>query len=556
MAANAGVVRAFREVLGLRDGELIIPEYHASMGALGAVFHLLDHPPAQDGSFRGLAGLEKHLANPVSDLPHWEPLERPCAKGHKDVVFRPDPGKTLDVFLGIDVGSLSTNVVLIDEDNNVVARRYLPTASRPLEAIRRGLAEIHAEVGEHVVVKAVGTTGSGRYLTGDFVGADAIKNEITAQATAAMFYHPEVDTVFEIGGQDSKYISIERGVIVDFEMNKVCAAGTGSFLEEQAEKLGIRIVDEFGDLALSAQAPSRLGDRCTVFMESDLNAHQQKGADKEDLVGGLAYSIVLNYIQKVVGAKRIGEQHPLPGRGGQQPGGGGGLREGDRQADHRAAPLRRDGRDRGGDAGAPADPGKRRPTRFKGFQVSKAPYALEPVHLPGVREPVRDAQGEDRGRGASAVLRRTAATATSRRGAREKERRRAEIPNLVQLREKLLLGDYQEEPLEAAGRPTIGIPRGLMAFYQQFPYWRAFFEELGFRVVLSRPTDRPLVTQSLSMLVAETCFPVEVMHGHVHDLLAKNPDYIFMPFVVDNAGGERTTRPSTTTARGSRPIPS
>ena len=538
VAANAGVVRAFREVLGLRDGELIIPEYHASMGALGAVFHLLDHPLAQDGSFRGLAGLEKHLANPVSDLPHWEPLERPCAKGHKDVVFRPDPGKTLDVFLGIDVGSLSTNVVLIDDDTNVVARRYLPTASRPLEAIQRGLAEIHAEVGEYVTVKAVGTTGSGRYLTGHFVGADTIKNEITAQATAAMFYHPEVDTVFEIGGQDSKYISIEGGVIVDFEMNKVCAAGTGSFLEEQAEKLGISIVDEFGNLALSAQAPSRLGDRCTVFMESDLNSHQQKGAVKEDLVGGLAHSIVLNYIQKVVGAKRIGEHILFQG----------GVTNNqavvaafekvtgkqitvpphfDVTGAIGAAMLaRRLIRESGG------------PTRFKGFQVSKAPYSLSrftcqlcenhcDVHKVKIEGEERSLFYGDRcDRYQPAEVQ------------REKERRRAETPNLVQLREKLLLGDYQEEPLEAAGRPTIGIPRGLMAYYQRFPYWRAFFEELGFRVVLSRPSDRPLVTQSLSMLVAETCFPVEVMHGHVHDLLAKNPDYIFMPFVVDNPAEE------------------
>ncbi len=117
-----------------------------------------------------------------------------------------------------------------------------------------------------------------------------------------------MDTIFEIGGQDSKYISLEHGVVVDFEMNKVCAAGTGSFLEEQAEKLGISIVGEFGDLALASQAPAKFGDRCTVFMESDLNAHQQRGTATGDLVGGLAYSIVQNYLQKVVGTRRVGEK--------------------------------------------------------------------------------------------------------------------------------------------------------------------------------------------------------------------------------------------------------
>ena len=130
-------------------------------------------------------------------------------------------------------------------------------------------------------VTAAGTTGSGRYLTGDFIGADTIQNEITAQATAAIAYDPTVDTIFEIGGQDSKYISIENGVVVDFEMNKVCAAGTGSFLQEQAEKLNINIIEEFGSLALQAKQPAALGDRCTVFMESDLNTHQQKGVSKE-----------------------------------------------------------------------------------------------------------------------------------------------------------------------------------------------------------------------------------------------------------------------------------
>ena len=119
----------------------------------------------------------------------------------------------------------------------------LPTAGKPLEAIQKGLSEIYDEVGEKVIIKGAGTTGSGRYLTGDFIGADSIRNEITAQATAAIDYDPTVDTIIEIGGQDSKFISIENGVVVDFEMNKVCAAGTGSFLEEQAEKLNIKIIE-------------------------------------------------------------------------------------------------------------------------------------------------------------------------------------------------------------------------------------------------------------------------------------------------------------------------
>lgn len=308
VAANAGVVRAFKDILKIEGDELIIPKYYASMGAIGAAFYILDNPPEEEKKFKGLTELNHYLLSERKNGVHLDALMPSSAIYNTEVVFKQNGKEKLDVYLGLDVGSLSTNVVLIDGENNVVARRYLPTASKPLDAIQRGLSEIHEEVGDKVEIKAVGTTGSGRYLTGDFIGADVIQNEITAQAAAAIAYDPTVDTIFEIGGQDSKYICIENGVVVDFEMNKVCAAGTGSFLEEQAEKLDINIVEEFGKLALNAREPARLGDRCTVFMESDLNSQQQRGTAKENLLGGLAYSIVHNYLQKVVGDKRIGDK--------------------------------------------------------------------------------------------------------------------------------------------------------------------------------------------------------------------------------------------------------
>ena len=198
-------------------------------------------------------------------------------------------------------------MVLLDEKGRLLARRYLMTAGRPIEAVRRGIREVAQEMKGEVVILGATTTGSGRYMIGDFIGADLVKNEITAQARAAMEIDPGVDTIFEIGGQDSKYISLRDGVVVDFEMNKVCAAGTGSFLEEQAEKLSLRIEEEFGETALRAPDPARLGERCTVFMESDLTNLMQKGVKREDLVAGLSYSIVHNYLNKVVGDRRIGD---------------------------------------------------------------------------------------------------------------------------------------------------------------------------------------------------------------------------------------------------------
>ena len=543
VAANAGVVRAFREIFSLNDGDLIIPKHHASMGAIGAVYNVLDNQKSEDASFKGLADLEVYLKTPETDLPRWPQLKRPQTNLDKTVVKIPKDKQTT-VYLGIDVGSLSTNVVLIDEFCNVVARRYLPTASKPLEAIRRGLSEIYEEVGDSVIVKAAGTTGSGRYLTGHFIGADTIKNEITSQAKAAIHFHPEVDTIFEIGGQDSKYISIDNGVVVDFEMNKVCAAGTGSFLEEQAEKLNINIVDEFGSLALGAKKPSKLGDRCTVFMESDLNSHQQKGADKDDLVGGLAYSIVQNYIQKVVGAKRIGEHILFQG---------GVTNNLAVVAAFEAVTGKKitvpPHFDITGAIGAAmlakeeieSSSGK---TAFKGFEISQAQYNMSRFICQGcenhcdVHKVVID--GED----IPLFYGDRCDRYQPRKVKEEKARKRREIPNLFTMREKMLLDGFDDNNSEVKeeDKTTIGIPRQLMTYYQRFPYWRTFFEELGFKVVLSRSSDRPMVSQSLSMLVAETCFPVEVMHGHIHDLLERDVDYIFTPFVVDTpADGENPT---------------
>jgi predicted CoA-substrate-specific enzyme activase len=531
VSLNAGVVRAFRELLDIRDGELIIPEKNTSMGAIGALYQVLTKQNGEAKGFVGFEKLEGYLESDRTDGKFLEPLTEAGAKILKEIKFSPNGSGKLEVYLGLDIGSLSTNVVLIDKDDNVVARRYLPTASRPLEAIRRGLKEINEEVGAEVVVKAAGTTGSGRYLTGDFIGADTIQNEITAQATAAIAYDPTVDTIFEIGGQDSKYISIENGVVVDFEMNKVCAAGTGSFLQEQAEKLDINIIEEFGDLALEAQQPCHLGDRCTVFMESDLNTHQQKGVNKENLVGGLAYSIVQNYIQKVVGHKRIGNRIFFQG----------GVTNNKAvvaafekvTGKKITVPPHFDVTGAIGAAMLARDAVGRGETRFKGFDVSEVPYTVDKFTCKSCSNHCEirriRIEGEEKplfygGRCEKYEI-------------EERKGKGQGIPNLFEERTKMLMGDFDDAASTADAAEsevtTIGIPRALMIYYQQFPFWRTFFKELGFRVVLSEPSNAQLVSTSLEMLTAETCLPVEVMHGHVFDLIEKGVDYIFTPFVVN-----------------------
>jgi predicted CoA-substrate-specific enzyme activase len=531
VAANVGMVRAFREVFNLNEDELIIPEYYASMGAIGAVYHCLDHPENNHSPFRGIEELKQYLTDRKSDSLHLEKLIESKAIYNKEVRDISKEKKKVEVSLGIDIGSLSTNVVLIDKNNKVVARRYLPTASKPLNAVQTGLMEINDEVGDKVIVTSVGTTGSGRYLTGDFVGADTIRNEITAQATAAIAYDPGVDTIFEIGGQDSKYISIENGVIVDFEMNKVCAAGTGSFLEEQSEKLDINIIKEFGDMALKCEHPCKLGDRCTVFMESDLNSHQQKGVNKEDLVGGLAYSIVQNYIQKVVNGKKIGDKIFFQG----------GVTNNKSVV---AAFEKITGKpiiipphfDVTGAIGAAIlardtiKPNEK--TRFKGFDISKTSFTVDSFTC-------RECTNQCNIRRVRIDGEKKALFYGGRCEKYEIDERKGQgkdIPNYYEERLSYLIGDFVEE--KVSDKITIGIPRALMVFYQQFPFWSTFFRELGFRVVISDPSDHQTVKKSIEIMVSETCLPVELVHGHVSNLLDKNVDYIFTPFIV-NAKGDK-----------------
>jgi len=207
-------------------------------------------------------------------------------------------------YLGIDVGSVSTNIVVQDERGHVLASLYLRTRGRPVETIQSGLKEIKQQLSNEVEVCAVGTTGSGRYLAGVMVGADVIKNEITAHAVAASFFVPGVQTVFEIGGQDSKMIILRNGIVVDFAMNTVCAAGTGSFLDQQASRLGIPIA-EFGSLALRSTNSVRIAGRCTVFAESDMIHKQQMGHPLQDIINGLCEALVRNYLNNVGKGKDI-----------------------------------------------------------------------------------------------------------------------------------------------------------------------------------------------------------------------------------------------------------
>ncbi|WP_167613553.1 acyl-CoA dehydratase activase [Maribellus sediminis] len=528
VAANQGMIRAFTETYNLQPGELIIPKHFASMGAIGAVLFALETNSFSQGKI-SLQKLTHYLEVGSNGS---ETLLKLADRKHELIkdTFSLNGEKNIDAYLGIDVGSLSTNVVIIDKNNNVLSRRYLPTASRPLEAIKRGLAEVGEEIGSKVVIRAVGTTGSGRYLTGDFVGADSIQNEITAQATAAIQIDPEVDTIFEIGGQDSKYISISNGVIVDFEMNKVCAAGTGSFLEEQADKLGINIINEFGEKGLSAEHPAKLGERCTVFMESDLNSHQQNGTQKDNLIAGLAYSIVHNYLNRVVRDKPVGNKIFFQGGVTNNKAVLAAFEEVTGKAIHvpphfditgaiGAAILARQSIN--GDA-----------SRFKGFEISKTNYETDNFvckscanHCEIKRVKI---EGETKPLFYGGIC--------DKYEIDERKKAGADLPNYFEEREALLTEGFQNK--KETDKISIGIPRALMNYYQLFAFWKTFFSELNFNLVVSDESDKKIITDALETMVSETCLPVEMVHGHVLNLIEKKVDYVFLPFVVNVQGDQ------------------
>ncbi len=550
VAANSGVKRAFREVLAF--DELVIPEYFAVMTAIGAAY--IDREKGSAHQY-DIGKLGEFISSQKEEgSGHKVLCENPDAfdKRHhvSYYIHRPDtPGK-VNAYLGIDIGSISTNLAVIDEEGRLLAKRYLMTAGRPIEAVKKGLDEIGREVEDRIHVRGVGTTGSGRYMIADFVGADIIKNEITAQAQAAIDIDPGVDTIFEIGGQDSKYISIKDGIIVDFEMNKACAAGTGSFLEEQAEKLDITVRKEFGNLAFDSRSPCVLGERCTVFMENSLLSKQQRGAPKEDLVAGLAYSIVQNYINRVVGDRNIGEKIFFQG--------GVAFNKSvvaafenylDKQiiipphhdvtgAIGMAAIVKKHMREVSGQRSTDNSLNMQA-SRFKGFDLSKRNYAIRSFECKGcdnmceINRVKVDEEEEPLYYGSRCekydVKRKT------------KPSSGPEMPDLFAERAELLirshtsyLEKFRENNKRVNGNRTyrIGIPM-LFFFHDFLPFWSSLLWELGFEVELSGATTRQIIDKGVENILSESCFPHKVAHGHIKELLDKNVDAVFLPSFIN-----------------------
>lgn len=520
---NAGVVRAVREVFDLGEDELLADPQLVNAQAVGAALAAAEagEADAQLAALRAALGGES--AGQADDLarlprlPHvdctpnrgfalapspWNPAGAPAYDGgavpRSAAVDALAAGQPVPVALGVDVGSTSTNLVLVSTDGVLLDAQYLRTRGNPKQAVRDGLASLAQRVGSRAHVVAAGVTGSGRTMIGNLIGADAVRDEITAQARAAAAADPLVDTVFEIGGQDSKYIGLAAGQVADFQMNKVCAAGTGSFVEEQAARLGIALPD-YGALALSAERPVDLGERCTVFVETAINAALAKGATKSEVAAGLCLSVVRNYLHKVVNNKPVGCRIVL----------------------------------QGGVAYNPAIVAAFR--AYAGDDLTVSPYfavsgavgaALLAAEAQGVLSvpigvtadktfPPSNFKGWDLS-GASHAAHRV-----------DPDEIAANRAFFHKVDEMYLEGyDPQRDP----AKKTVGIPRALM-LHKLFPMANAFFKQLGFNVVLTDASDEETVRLAQASAQGETCYPVKLVHGHMAQLLDAGVDYVFMPSV-------------------------
>jgi predicted CoA-substrate-specific enzyme activase len=539
VSANSAVVRSLREVFGLKDGDMSVPPAAESIAAVGAAVIGSERPPTA-GMTRAVwsIGLGQ-AAETGGAFPCSPPLTMERVLLLRDRVkpynFRGN-GHVVDAYVGLDIGSVGTKLVAIDRHGDVIHDIFTRTDGRPIEVVSRCLRELRDAVGSRIRIRGVGSTGSGRELIGELVGADSINDEITAHKTGASFVGDRLlgkrpDTIFEIGGQDSKYISLQpegglstETVVVDFTMNEACAAGTGSFLEERAEELGVAIKGEFSRLALGSNAPIKLGERCTVFMERDVNTCMQRGAKLEDVIAGLAYSVVYNYINRVVRGRPIGDCVFFQG----------GTAYNDAVAaafsmvtgkqlivpPHNAVL---------GAIGAALLAKEKvtstgQETRFRGYEIEKVDYTLREFTCKGCGN--HCAVQEFKVEGEKTFW---GDKCSDRYRKRVKSDRKPVIPDLVALRNELMQADDRGDP--AGAKIRIGIPLAMYA-YDWLPLWRRFFRDCGLAVVTSEPTNRRTVQLGLDNVVAEPCFPIIVAHGHAADLVSQGVDYLWIPNLI------------------------
>ncbi len=510
VAANSAIVKSLDAALSARNNSpvrVIVPENYLHIEALGSAL-------LSTGKRARMVLLpETDVRKSYFEMPRLEPFHQQDST--KDGTIE----RRCLGYLGVDVGSTSTKAVILDESGKkVLAKHYLMTAGRPVDAVKEVFRNLLGNGADKAKIAGAGVTGSGRYLIGSLIGADLIKNEITAQTRAAAEIDADAD-IIEIGGQDSKLVIKRNGIVVDYQMNKACAAGTGSFIDELAEMLEVSVKNgEFANLAFEAPYTIDLGTRCAAFMGQAVAAAQQEGIPLGIITASLSNSIARNYLSKVVGNKKLGSKIILTGAVFYN------------QAVVSAFYKQLEGKtltvaehkEISGAIGAALlakEELSGQVSKFKGFQeVIDAECTLSTFTCKGcdnnctiTRMQMPDEKPTFYG---------------SRCDRYDSTIDQAKIETFFDDREKLLFRDYSEG---SGTGPSVGIPRALLV-YDYAPLLIGFLNALNVKVVLSSKTTKEIMEQSVELSYTDSCFPVKLLHGHVANL--KDVDYILYPCAI------------------------
>jgi len=513
VAANRAIVESLEEAISARNGhkmKVTVPEHCFHIEAVGSALLAQEAGRESKVVFLPRADVEQCYY----ETPSLNPLTQETTFAHRRI-DTPFQG-----YLGVDIGSTSTKAVILDESGKkVIAKSYLMTAGRPIDAIQNVFRNLLADVGDNAGILGVGITGSGRYLVGSYIGADLIRNEITAQTRAAADVDPDAD-IIEIGGQDSKLVIKRNGVVVDYQMNKACAAGTGSFIDELAEQLGVNVKNgDFAKLAFQAPHTIGLGSRCAAFMGQAVASAQQEGVPVEVICASLANSIAANYLSKVVGRRKLGDKVILTGAVFYNDA----VVSAFKQSLPGKAIIVPEHKEVSGAMGAALlakEWLKSVPSRFKGFQqVIDREYKLSTFICKGCENNCTisrlDIEGEHATFYGSRCDKYDSATV------KEKQ-----VPTPFDEREKLLFAEY------SAGTgtgPSVGLPRAL-AVYDFAPLLIGFLNDLNVKVVLSSKTNKHIMERACELSYTDSCFPIKLLHGHAASL--EDVDYILYPSAI------------------------
>ena len=530
---NRAVVKAFKSLLGLEEHEILIPPYFDVLGAVGAALIAAGQKSSSDVTIGDLKALAEKAMRMPTVRSYLAPL-KPAAHETTTPERRSDPDNSGErpFIMGLDVGSVSVKGVVIDKTGRILRQDYRLSRSRPIEAMGEVIGCL---THDNLTPDAIAVTGSGRHLQGKLLDADLIINEISAQAEAAVSHNPDVDTIVEIGGQDSKWIAVENGDIRDFEMNRVCAAGTGSFLMAQAQRLDLEMGKIFSDEALSSAAPADLGSRCTVFMESDLVHHQNTGATPADLAAGVCVSIVQNYLERVANHKSLGKKVVFLGGVAGTPAVKAAFEQNtgrrfETPAFHQVS----------GALGAAlkamraVNDREIAPRNRTGILYDTAGIKKEPFDCHGCSNQCRIHKYQVGGR-------------TVFNGG---------LCERWEFDDRPISGNHESDPFSArkrllekfsSGSSESGRSWGIVRsphFYEWFPFWKTFFGEIGISLVAPAPPDRKQFERGSRYLSVETCLPMKVIAGQIKDLMDRGQKTIFHPSILNEqpcALGDRAT---------------